>query len=438
MILWFILTVMTSIAAVFVSAPFIRRLDWRQNGLSSDVAVYRDQLKEVDNEAALGLIDASQAETAKTEIKRRMLAARETDDSALPMLSSGERTFAAIGVAGVVVFGAVGLFALTANLEPYAATSFATLEPTVTRLVEKPANKVAEVNIPLPPSAAAPTGGPSKRAEPPLPPVEEMIQRLVTRLQRNPKDSEGWRTLGWSYYSTDHFTEAAAAYARAIELNPNSADYRNARTDALIRAANGVVTPEAKESTEETIKLHPKDLRARYFQALAIDQGGDKSAALKQWNDLLGELDPNDPLSLELKQKIGGAKDSDRVGETPTAMSDPKSSFGTTISGRTEPSMPPESTTNRGPRPEDIRSAETLAPSDRAAMIQRMVDSLEDRLEQSPRDVDGWIKLIRSRSVLGDKNKAQQTLEKALKVFEEDTAERKRIVTTAQELGLRQ
>lgn len=438
MILWLILTVMTSIAAVFVSAPFIRRLDRRRTGVSSDIAVYRDQLKEVDNEAALGLIDPSQAETAKTEIKRRMLAAKETEDSALPLLSSGERTFAAIGVAGIVVFGSVGLFALTANLEPYAAASFAALQPTVTNMGEKPVTKAPGANILFPPPGTALPGRPSKRAEPPLPPVEEMIQRLVTRLQRNPKDTEGWRVLGWSYFSTDHFTEAAAAYARAIELNPDSADYRNAHTDALIRAANGVVTPEAKEAMEETIKLHPKDPRARYFRGLALNQSGDKSAALKQWNDLLGELDPNDPLSVELKRKIGGGNDSDRVGEAPTAMSDPKSSFGTTISGRTEPPTPSESTTNRGPRPEDIRSAETLAPSDRAAMIQRMVDSLDDRLEQSPRDVEGWIKLIRSRSVLGDKNKAQQTLEKALKVFDADTAERKRIMMTAEELGLRQ
>jgi cytochrome c-type biogenesis protein CcmH len=432
-ILWFILTVMTSIAAVFVSAPFIRRLDRRRSGVSSDVVIYRDQLKEVDNEAALGLIDASQAETAKTEIKRRMLAAKETDDSALPMLSSGERTFAAIGVAGIVVFGSVGLFALTANLEPYSAASFAALQPTVTNMVEKPVNKVPDANIPFPPPGTAPPGRPSKRAEPPLPPVEEMIQKLVTRLQRNPKDTEGWRVLGWSYFSTDHFTEAAAAYARAIELNPDSADYRNARTDALIRAANGVVTPEAKEAMEETIKLHPKDPRARYFRGLALDQSGDKSAALKQWNDLLGELDPNDPLSLELKQKIGGGKDDDRVGEAQTPMSDPKSSFGATISGGAT-----ESPTDRGPQPEDIRNAATLAPADRAAMIQRMVDSLQDRLEQSPRDVDGWIKLIRSRSVLGDTNKAQQTLEKALKIFDEDTAERKRIITAAEELGLKQ
>jgi cytochrome c-type biogenesis protein CcmH len=97
-----------------------------------------------------------------------------------------------------------------------------------------------------------------------------------------------------------------------------------------------------------------------------------------------------------------------------------------------------EPTANREPRPEDIRNAEKMAPSDRLAMIQRMVDSLAERLEQSPHDADGWIKLIRSWSVLGDKDKAKQALDKALKIFTEETPEGKRIKTTAEEFGLGQ
>ena len=44
-----------------------------------------------------------------------------------------------------------------------------------------------------------------------LPSVEEMIQRLVARLEKNPKDGEGWRTLGWSYFNIGKFSEAGEA-----------------------------------------------------------------------------------------------------------------------------------------------------------------------------------------------------------------------------------
>jgi cytochrome c-type biogenesis protein CcmH len=49
-----------------------------------------------------------------------------------------------------------------------------------------------------------------------------------------------------------------------------------------------------------------------------------------------------------------------------------------------------------------------MPPGDRAAMIQSMVDSLARRLEQSPRDADGWIKLIRSRVVLGGRSRRRR------------------------------
>jgi cytochrome c-type biogenesis protein CcmH len=71
MTLWLVLTIMTSGAAVLVSAPFIRRLDRPRAGLLGDMEVYRDQLKEVENELRQGMIDDAQAETARVEIKRR-------------------------------------------------------------------------------------------------------------------------------------------------------------------------------------------------------------------------------------------------------------------------------------------------------------------------------------------------------------------------------
>jgi cytochrome c-type biogenesis protein CcmH len=435
MILWFVLTVMTSIAAVFVSAPFIRRLDRRQGGSSSDIAVYGDQLKEVDKEAELGLIDAQQAETARTEIKRRMLAAANLDDSQLPALSSGERSFAAIGVAGIVVFGSVGLFALTANLEPAANPLPTSPRPLAENPPEKSAPKMMQPSNVAPSSAVGLAASSSKPSQSQLPPVEEMIQRLVTRLQRNPKDIEGWRVLGWSYFSTDHFAEAAAAYARAIELDPDSADYRDARTDALIHAASGVVTQEAKSATEDTLKLHPKDPRARYFKGLALHQGGEEDGARKEWNELLTELDAGDPVARELKQRIEEVEKPALAANAPATTSEPKGPAGAATPENTEQKTD-EATSSRGPQPEDVRNAQMMAPSDRLAMIHRMVDSLASRLEQSPNDVDGWIKLIRSWTVLGDKDKAKQAFDKALKAFAEDTPERKRIISASEEFGL--
>ena len=67
-----------------------------------------------------------------------------------------------------------------------------------------------------------------------LPDVNTMIERLAARLETTPDDIKGWRTLGWSYFHTGRYEQAATAYARAVELDPNSAELK-----ALVRGGQG-------------------------------------------------------------------------------------------------------------------------------------------------------------------------------------------------------
>jgi cytochrome c-type biogenesis protein CcmH len=70
------------------------------------------------------------------------------------------------------------------------------------------------------------------------------------------------------------------------------------------------------------------------------------------------------------------------------------------------------------------------------AMIQGMVEGLAARLERSPRDVEGWIKLIRSRTVLGELEAARQALSRALEVFDGAPQEQARIAAAGRDAGL--
>ena len=245
MTMWLILTVMTSAAAVLVSVPIIRRFEQPQTDSSGDIEVYRHQLKEVENEATQGLIDATHAETARAEIKRRLLSADSIARPDVPALSHGERSFAVICVVGIVVLGAVGLYALTGSPDLPSAPGVAATRTTESIPDPSAVEKLAALGRPQAPETPA-----QMQPQANLPPVDEMIRRLVARLQHNPKDAEGWRTLGWSYFNTDHFAESADAYAKAIELSPNIAEIRSARAEALVRAANGMVTPEVKSAFE--------------------------------------------------------------------------------------------------------------------------------------------------------------------------------------------
>src|SRR5688572_26465373 len=73
MTLWFVLALMTAAAIFAVLWPLARRDARLRSG--SDIAVYRDQLEEIDRDRAAGLIAGLEAEAARIEVSRRLLAA---------------------------------------------------------------------------------------------------------------------------------------------------------------------------------------------------------------------------------------------------------------------------------------------------------------------------------------------------------------------------
>ncbi len=420
MTLWLILTIMTSAAAIWLSVPLIRRFDRLQAESARDIEVYRDQLREVEGELRQGLIDNTQAEMATVEIKRRILAADRPQRAVMPKLTGGERNVAIVCVTGIVVLGSVVLYAVTGSPDlasrQEGAEGFGIAERTQRSDTEGEA----------PPQAN-------------LPSVEEMIQRLTARLSQNPKDTEGWRTLGWSYLNIGRFHEAAEAYARAIALNPDIVELRADRIEALVESANGVVTSEAKAAIEDILKRDPKNTQARFFRGLAEEQQGDKASALAEWSELLKDTNSDESWATELQNRISELRRDIRINDGSLAEEQkPAITEGLRGIARARDGSQTPQSVDKGPTPEDVQAAEAMLPADRSLMIRNMVDGLANRLEQSPRDADGWIKLIRSRTVLGESELARQALARGLAAFADSASERDRIAAAAHQLGLDQ
>jgi cytochrome c-type biogenesis protein CcmH len=89
-----------------------------------------------------------------------------------------------------------------------------------------------------------------------------------------------------------------------------------------------------------------------------------------------------------------------------------------------------------GPTAADVANAQSLSPADRDAMIRGMVDRLAQKLQASPRDVQGWIQLMRSHQVLGDTIAAKDALKQALGVFKDPGPDQDAIKSAAAQLGL--
>ncbi|MEQ1648841.1 MAG: c-type cytochrome biogenesis protein CcmI [Hyphomicrobiaceae bacterium] len=437
MMLWVILTLMIVAASLFLAAPFLRAdASARAPDPATEANVYRDQLAEIDRELADGAIDATQAEASRLEIKRRVFALQRDADAPVRILALIERKFFAGIIAGGIALGGTILYAFNGSPDIPSARRTSTATP-------------ASVGPNHPPIAGAAQPGPSAQVggvpqAQALSSVDEMVDRLVQRLTKSPGDADGWRMLGWSYFRTDRYQEAAAAYAKASALQPSVGALKTAWAEALVRAADGKVTPESLRLSEEALKLDAKDPRARYFIGLAKEQAGDASGALDAWIALLRDANSTDDWEAEVRQQtqeLAKASGIDIGARLPVSPTGPgilgKLKQEAASADATQPAATaPQQSIQRGPTAADVKAAESLSASDRTVMIRSMVDGLQTRLDANPRDADGWIKLLRSRVVLGEMDQAKAALARALKVFADTPSVRDQISATAREVGI--
>ncbi len=266
------------------------------------------------------------------------------------------------------------------------------------------------------------------------PSVDEVIASLEKKLQEKPDDAEGWRMLGWSYFETERFAEAATAMRRAISLNPKNAEYHSMLGEALVMASKTADVPkDARAAFATAVQLDPKDARARYFIAVAKDLDGQHAAAIEDWFALLKDTPADAPYAQDIREVIAnvgkerGIDVEKRLAATSFAPAAQRfRTYGPDVAGQGIP----------GPTREQMQAATKLPSGQQDAMVQGMVDGLADKLAKNPRNPEGWIMLMRSRMQLGETAKAAEALKTASATFRNDAAELRRIKEAAASLGV--
>jgi len=251
--------------------------------------------------------------------------------------------------------------------------------------------------------------------------VDTMIERLAKRLEANPEDGEGFRMLGWSYVMTGKPKEAVAPYKRALELLPGQANVHTGYGEALVGIAGGKVTPEARKSFEKAVSLDPTEPRAHYFLALWKAQNGQGEAALDDWITLANKGPADAPWQAEVRSRI--AEQSRKLGVDVSS----RLRNAAAPAAASEPPVLEAST---------VAAANRLPEAERQSMIDGMVEGLAAKLKSNPRDVDGWIQLMRSRMVLKQTDQAGKDLASAREALSGDASGLASIDAAARQLGV--
>jgi cytochrome c-type biogenesis protein CcmH len=380
MTLWFVLALMTAAAIFAVLWPLSRRESTLRSG--SDVNVYRDQLEEIRRDHAAGLIGESEAAAAQVEVSRRLLAAADAEAAVAPPAAdaaTGRRRAVAIVALVLLPLGAMGLYLM--------------------------------VGSPMLPGQPLTSRGPAERQT-----IAQMVAQVESHLAKNPNEGRGWEVVAPIYLRMGRFEDAVKARRQSLALNGATADRYAGLGEALTAAANGVVTAEALAAFKQAIALDADDVKARFFLGLAAEQDGRVDEAVAAWRALIERAPPDAPWTefvlAELK-RVGGAG-------TPGGA----------------PSSPPSSAPTNGPSEEQVAAAKELPPEQQAAMIKGMVERLAERLGKDGSDIEGWLRLVRSYMVLGEREQALAAAGEARRALANEPDKLRRIDELVKGLGL--
>jgi cytochrome c-type biogenesis protein CcmH len=377
MMLWFVFALMTAAAAGAVLWPFGRKPRAPRGG--SDRLVYQDQLREIERDRAAGLIGEAEAEAARVEISRRLLAAADAEASVSPPVSQAVWRHRAAAIIAVILLPAVALgFYL----------------------------KLGSPDVPGQ-SAFARVDTPLGRQ-----PIASLISQVEEHLAQNPNDGAGWEVLAPVYLRLGRFDAAVQARRKAIALIGDNATREADLGEALVAAANGIVTAEALTAFQRAIAIDPHEPKANYFLGLADEQAGKPEAAAAKWRALLESAPADAPWAEFVRAALA------RVTTAPVANSGNGAGNGP----------------NNGPS--TVAAADNLGAPPRSEMVRGMVQRLADRLHTAGGSVDDWLRLVQAYVVLGDRDKAKDTVTDAKRALSDHPDQIKRIDDLVKGLGL--
>ena len=393
MLLWISFAVLTAGVIAIILRPLVMSGDDAVSPAAADLAVYKDQLAEIDADRERGLIGGAEAEAARTEVARRLLAKAGSGggsggDRLKPAATYSRNAVLAAALAvpvfSIVLYSLYGSPALPGR--PFAMHSGAALETAS---------------------------------------VGELLGRVEARLRESPDDGNGWDVIAPVYLRLERFGEAADAFANALRLLGENPQRLGGYAEAVVLANGGIVSEEARKAYEKLVKLDPAKPEPRFWLALAKEQDGKLAEASRDYRALIESAPADAPWRDAVADRLRTVMEQQGASKEEIAK----------VAGAPPPA-PVQSGRGEAPSAEAAAAAEQMSPEQRAEFVKQMVDGLSARLKANGKDLQGWLRLVRAYKVMGRNGEASAALKDARSNFVGDKAALGELDALAKSLGL--
>jgi len=287
---WVVCALMIVIALAFVLPPALQRsnesdVKTGEARKQANIAIYRDQLTELEADLRNGIVSEEQYAQDREEIERRLLedtaTARAEKASTTPVSAKNTAYLLGIGLplVAIVFYLKVGQPALIDTPGPAGVPSAASTAPS--------------------------TSAPPDRSQAQ---IEANVAKLAQRLESNPNDAQGWTMLARSYNSMEKYGDAAKAYAKATELNPKDADLLAEYAFATAMSEGRSLEGKPLEIINRALRIDPNNAKALQLAGSAAFQAKDYKKAIDYWTRVLKQVPPNSEVSTTIEERINEAK----------------------------------------------------------------------------------------------------------------------------------
>lgn len=396
MVFWIAAGLVLALSIAFVAGALRARAD----GARPDVAVYRDQLRELDRDRARGTLSSEEAEAARAEVARRLLNADA--EQARPSRGTGNGMVGLLLIAlPVIGISLVGYLSLGAPGYPDLP-----LQSRIAQIEENRATRPDQATA----EAGVPDAIDTSRED-----VTQMAAQLKTVLLERPDDLRGWRLAVQTQTGLNDLEAAWRSQNRVLAILGDEAQGPDFAllAELMILAADGYVSPQAETALAEAVRRDPANGTARYYAGAMYAQGGRPDRALSIWRGLVADSLPDDPWLEPIYAQI------ERI---------------SVLAG--DPTNLDELPQPRGPSSDDIAASEDLSPQERIEMIGGMVQGLSERLATEGGSAREWSRLITAYGVLGRTDAADAVYQEAKVVFGADPAALDTLARAADRAGI--